>query len=86
MNFYHPRNFSLYYFEIIFQATDPDLNDTLTYYLEYETITHSDDSISAIVNPFAMNPETGELTLQFVPLSTMSGYFDFNVTVYDEGG
>ncbi|XP_015518045.2 protocadherin Fat 4 [Neodiprion lecontei] len=64
-------------------ATDPDLNETLTYYMDDDSMSYSDDSISSITDPFILDSETGELTLQFVPLSTMAGYFDFTVTVHD---
>ncbi|XP_015604477.1 protocadherin-like wing polarity protein stan isoform X2 [Cephus cinctus] len=65
-------------------ATDADLNDTLTYSIVSSSLSHSDSSLSSVSNPFSIDASSGDLLLQFRPLSSMTGYFDFNILVQDE--
>ncbi|XP_044005260.1 protocadherin Fat 1-like isoform X2 [Aphidius gifuensis] len=65
------------------KATDADLNDTLSYTIIPESMMTSDNSISAIKNPFLLDSISGELLLKFSVTSEMIGFFKFNTTVVD---
>lgn len=66
-------------------ATDPDLNDVITYYLLSDTITATGNNLEEVKNSaFQVNQANGDLTLQFQLLSGMSGFFEFQVQARDQ--
>jgi hypothetical protein len=66
------------------EATDPDLNDVITFKLLNDTIRVSNEALSYLKDSaFKVNAITGDLILNFKVQSTMSGYFTFQVEACD---
>ncbi|XP_034952432.1 cadherin-23-like [Chelonus insularis] len=67
------------------KAIDADLNETLKYYIKYESMNISDPSLAeaAARNPFILDSNSGDLLLKFSPSTVMAGYFSFTIIVYD---
>lgn len=69
---------------LILEATDPDLNDIVTYYLMTESIVATGDNIDIIrETAFNVKRTNGELTLNFKVQPTMKGFFEFKVEARD---
>ena len=65
-------------------ATDPDLDDIVTYYLLTETIVATGENLEQVKNTaFLVNEITGELKLNFELQTNMKGYFEFKVEARD---
>ena len=66
------------------EATDPDLNDIISYNLLKETIEISNSELNYLKDSaFVLNSISGALILNFEVQSTMSGYFTFQVEACD---
>lgn len=66
------------------EATDPDLDDKITYFILTDTIRVSNDELNSVKNSaFAVDQNTGVLSLNFEVQSTMSGFFEFDVQARD---
>lgn len=69
---------------ITFHANDPDLNDKVTYHILSETLTVSSDSLNNVKDSaFILNPESGNLILNFQVQQSMTGHFSFQVQARD---
>ncbi|XP_070502052.1 cadherin-AgCad1-like isoform X3 [Chironomus tepperi] len=69
---------------ISLEATDPDLNDVITYRLLKDTIEVSNEDLNNLKDSaFLVNSVTGNLLLNFEVQSTMSGFFTFQVEACD---
>lgn len=66
-------------------ATDPDLDDIITYFLLTDTIKTTGENIEDIKDrAFLVNPATGVMTLNFaLQASNMKGFFEFKVEARD---
>lgn len=66
------------------KATDPDLNDVITYKILNDTIRVSNEELNYLKDTaFIVNAISGDLILNFKVQSTMSGYFTFQVEACD---
>lgn len=66
-------------------ATDPDLDDVVTYYLRIHSILVVGENLEDVKEfAFLVNEATGHLTLNFQPQPGMSGYFEFVVLAQDK--
>lgn len=69
---------------MVLEATDPDLDDKISYFLLQETMTVSSSDLDGVKDTaFRVNYDTGALTLNFQVQSWMSGYFEFTVEARD---
>lgn len=65
-------------------ATDPDLDDIVTYYLLTDTINVTDANLNNVKDTaFILNPLSGALTLNFKLEANIKGYFEFTVQARD---
>lgn len=65
-------------------ATDPDLDDIVTYYLMTETIVATGENLNDVKNSaFLVNEISGDLTLNFELQPNMKGFFEFQVQARD---
>ena len=71
-------------FEMV-QATDADINETLTYSIVKDSMSTSDSSLKEIQSPFSLDLYTGKLLLKFTATSNMKGFFKFDIAVHDKG-
>ncbi|KAG5678221.1 hypothetical protein PVAND_007913 [Polypedilum vanderplanki] len=67
------------------EATDPDLNDIITYHIVKDTMKVSNEKeLSSVKDTaFELISSTGVLKLNFTVQSTMTGYFEFEVEARD---
>lgn len=65
-------------------ATDPDLDDVVTYFLLAETMVATGENLNGVRDSaFIVNERTGELKLNFDFQSNMKGFFEFQVQARD---
>ena len=65
-------------------ASDPDLDDKITYFLLYDTIKITGNNLNDVKDtPFIVNKDTGVLLLNFKPKALMKGFFEFEVEARD---
>lgn len=65
-------------------ATDPDLDDIISYYILTDTISVTGEGLDDVKETaFLVNQLTGALTLNFQLQSSMKGYFEFDVQARD---
>lgn len=65
-------------------ATDPDLDDEITYFLLTETIVTVGENLENVkTTAFLVNQNSGALTLNFELQTDMKGYFEFQVQARD---
>lgn len=68
-------------------ATDPDLNDEVTYRIVTETLTASNEVLEPYKeSAFLLDSRLGFLTLNFEVQETMSGFFKFEAEATDKVG
>lgn len=65
-------------------ASDPDLNDQVSYYILKDTLEVSNEVLDGFKDTaFALNSNTGILTLNFQVQEYMTGFFSFKVQAVD---
>lgn len=65
-------------------ATDPDLDDVVTYFLLTDTIVATGENLDDVKDTaFLVNEVTGDLTLNFELQTNMKGFFEFQVQARD---
>lgn len=73
------------YDSLPFQATDKDLNDSITYMFDPDSVSSNGENIDDIKRRmFTLDSETGVISLAAVPRTNMKGYFQFNIIALDE--
>lgn len=66
-------------------ATDKDLNDSITYMFDPDSVSSNGENIDDIKRRmFTLDSETGVISLAAVPRANMKGYFQFNIIALDE--
>lgn len=69
---------------ITFHASDPDLNDQVSYFILKDTLEVSNEALDGYKDTaFALDFRTGILTLNFKVQDSMSGFFTFKVQAID---
>lgn len=61
------------------------MDDVVRYKIDAKGITAHGEYIENVAEAFTLNENTGIVNLNFVVLTTMKGYFEFQIVAYDLG-